>query len=84
MSAEFLCYRQAYRKRKAGKITEKEYFHHIFQHLIRSHDGDEEIHEELRDIDSLSYEINCMINTVDVLVTGRSFLAANRPEINRR
>lgn len=35
---DFLCYRQAYRKRNAGKITEEEYIHEILQHLIWEHD----------------------------------------------
>ncbi|KAF3050561.1 hypothetical protein E8E11_004658 [Didymella keratinophila] len=38
----FLCYRQAYRKRKAGKITEEKYFHEILQHLMWEHDCDDE------------------------------------------
>lgn len=38
MAPEFLCYRPAYTALQDGKITEAEYYHSVFQHLIWEHD----------------------------------------------
>ncbi|OSS52293.1 hypothetical protein B5807_02555 [Epicoccum nigrum] len=37
MVPEFLCYRPAHATLQAGRITEAEYYHHVFQHLIWEH-----------------------------------------------
>ncbi|KAF2122982.1 hypothetical protein BDV96DRAFT_639534 [Lophiotrema nucula] len=59
--AKPLCYRQAFYRKQTGRITEEEYFHYIFQHLIKSgmqHKGDEYARAELEDIDPLGYSLN--------------------------
>lgn len=38
MAPEFLCYRPAHAALQAGIISEEEYYHHVFQHLIWEHD----------------------------------------------
>jgi hypothetical protein len=58
------CYRQAYYRKKSGEITEADYFHSIFMHLVKDqvyHEGDGTIRNELEDIDPLGYRLNCWI-----------------------
>ncbi|KAJ4303781.1 hypothetical protein N0V90_002682 [Kalmusia sp. IMI 367209] len=55
------CYRQAYYRKKSGEITEAEYFHAIFQHLVKDgvyHKGDDQTRIELEDVDPLGYSLN--------------------------
>jgi hypothetical protein len=56
---KFFCYRQAYLKKKAEIITEEEYYHHIFQHLVYEHDCDQ---KELSGNDVLEIEIKEIID----------------------
>lgn len=37
MAPEFLCYRPAHVALQEGAITEEQYYHHVFQHLIWEH-----------------------------------------------
>jgi len=56
---ETLCYRQAYIRKKNGRITEKQYFHYLFQHLSGTeHQGDDEVRMELQTLDPLTGSIN--------------------------
>ncbi|KAF2655827.1 hypothetical protein K491DRAFT_410308 [Lophiostoma macrostomum CBS 122681] len=55
------CYRQAFYRKETGEITEAEYFHAIFQHLVKDgvhHKGDDLARTELEDVDPLGYSLS--------------------------
>jgi uncharacterized damage-inducible protein DinB len=58
------CYRQAFYRKNTGEITETEYFHAIFQHLVKDgvhHKGDDQVRTELEDVDPLGYSLSYWI-----------------------
>lgn len=58
------CFRQAYYRKLSGEISEADYFHAIFQHLVKDgvhHKADRYVQHELEDIDPLGFSLNYWI-----------------------
>ena len=75
--SNFLCYRQAYRRHKAGKITDEEYFNNILQHLVWDHDCD----DELDDTDAMGYVVLCV--TSDCACDAHIISGGTREQLSR-
>lgn len=64
---DFLCYRPAYYALKAGDITEQEYYHDIFQHLVWEHDCED---KGPVNADVLGQQIRYIIRRCSHYITG--------------
>lgn len=75
----FLCYRLAYRAKKAGEITEEEYFQHVFQHMIWEHDC-----TAMAKSDSLGFVIRDVCYSNEHLINGYYTAVASQLPTNEQ